>query len=164
MKKNNALIGIVLIVIGLLACNIDGLKGDSNDDELLIAVTPRFAVGLEQNENANFVLHVLNTGEISPIDIKVYIDNELKLDADLKNGDGSVIAIPPHITINLQLNKGIHKIKAVSIAGEAVFEQGFEVVDKHWAILGYEHWWGIGEETPPKQFGFTIRTDPIYFQ
>ena len=124
----------------------------------------RYSKGLEQNENANFILYVLNTGEISPIDIKVYIDDDLKLDADFENENAGIVSIPPHRTLYLALGEGIHTIKAISTAGETVLEQEFEIVDKHWAILGYEYWWGIGEELPPKHFEFTIRTDPIYFQ
>ena len=89
---------------------------------------------------------------------------EDRIDADFENESTGIISITPHITLYLQLEKGIHTIKAISTAGEAIFEQEFEIVDKHWAILGYEYWWGIGEETPPKHFEFIIRTDPIYFE
>ncbi len=77
---------------------------------------------------------------------------------------GLFIFIPPHITIALQLDKGTHTIKAISIEGEAIFKRQFEVIDKHWAVLGYEYWPGIGEETPPKHFGFMIQTDLLIFQ
>lgn len=163
MKKKYILIGILLIIM-LLVIGIISLRYTTNEENISPPSIIRFSEGLEQNENANFILHVLNTGEISPIDIKIYVDDDLKLDADFENKNTGIISIPPHRTLYLQLDKGIHTIKAISTIGEAILEQEFEIVDKHWAILGYEYWWGIGEEPPPKHFEFTIRTDPIYFE
>ena len=163
MKKKYVLIGALLIII-LVVVGIVSLRYTTDEKIILSPSIIRYSKGLEQNENANFIVHVLNSGEINPIDIKVYVDDDLKIDADFENESTGIISITPHITLYLQLEKGIHTIKAISTAGEAIFEQEFEIVDKHWAILGYEYWWGIGEETPPKHFEFIIRTDPIYFE
>lgn len=152
-----AMIGLLTMVAGLLlaACNQQG-PPSPDSSPTSTAVSP--------DDEANFVLHVLNTSELDSIDIKIYIDGDLEIEADLVNADATMLSIPLHKTYAFHLDKGRHTIKAVSVAGNAVLEEGFTVIDKHWAILGYEYWSGVGPETPPEHFQFVFQDEPIYFQ
>lgn len=118
-----------------------------------------------KGEEANFVLHVLNSSEErNSVDIQVFIDDILFLSDNFSSINEGIISIIPHKTYQFQLEEGRHTIKAVSQTGEATFKATFDMVDKHWAIIGYEYWSGTGRETSTKEFEFVIQDKPIYFQ
>ena len=125
--------------------------------------TPTSMSAVDPNQ-ANFVLHVLNSSNASPnVDVQVYLDGELALNEFFEVGTNEV-GITNHKTYYFKLNTGMHTIKAVSVKGEAIFETQFEIDEKKWAIIGYEYSPGPPPDTPPKHFGFQIQNEPIQFQ
>lgn len=161
-KQTYVLIGLVssVLLIGVIAVLV--LASSQKDSDSSVA-SPTYTEP-RQDSDVNFVLHVLSSSKVDSIDIKVYIDGRLEIDDNFESEGSSLISIIPHKTFRFQLERGTHVIKAVSNAGEATLEEPFEIVDEHWAIVGYEYWSGTGSETPPKQFEFVFQDDPIRFQ
>lgn len=161
MKKNPVYVWVGLLlfalIVGGIAMVLTSSRRRSIPSTIITQPTPV--------ESANFVLHILNASqERRSIDIKIYIDGELEIDGIFSSETPIPLGIPPRKTFRLQLEQGTHTIKAVSTGGEADLEVQFEIINHHWAILGYEYWSGTGPEPMPRQFEFFIQDEPIYFQ
>ena len=114
---------------------------------------------LSQSENGNFTILVSNQSfEITPVDIKVLIDNKTTIDQEFHVKDQHNWT---KFTFNLE--KGKHTFKAESTKGNTSIETEFEIKDKHWAVLNY---WYYPEDTDkgepmPRQFTFGVKDHPV---
>lgn len=109
----------------------------------------------EPQETENFILHIQNLSkQLSSVDIKVYIDEELKVTDNFNNKSAQFISNPVHQTLKLNLKQGLHTIRATSVKANTTLEKTFQVNRKQWAMLGY------GSETS-NQFKFIIQNRPI---
>lgn len=162
-KQVYASVGLALVLLftgGMIALVLTSCRGGD-----LSSVAPPTSTAPGQDGRVNLVLHVLNSSnKLGSIGIKVYIDGKLEIDDNFESTGSTLISIPPHKTFQFHLGQGTHTIRAVSVAGDAVLEEQFEIADKRWALIGYEYWSGTGTETPPKHFEFVIQDDPIRFQ
>ena len=116
-------------------------------------------------EDGNFVLYVSSQSfAINPVDIKIYIDDKVAVD-DIFDVTGN--RTPQHNwqKYQFQLESGSHTIKAVSETGDAVLEEEFDIVDKHWVVVDYWYYPEVtgGSGPTPKQFTFNIQDSPIGF-
>jgi hypothetical protein len=111
--------------------------------------------------NGNFHLYVSDQSfNISPVDIKVFIDGDLVV-----NGSFDVGSQHNYRAFVLRLSPGGHKIVAESSEGHARLERTFEVNDKLWAALAY---WSSkkskgGVESYMGHFSVDVKKEPIYF-
>ena len=111
--------------------------------------------GCSTGSDNNFILHVSDQSfDISPVDIKIYIDGQLMIDEKFAVGNQHNWK-----KFEYKLSKDKHTLKAVSEKGDAVLEEQFIVVNNRWAVLGY---WS--SETTPKKFTFNIQSTPVLFQ
>jgi hypothetical protein len=117
---------------------------------------------ITNDPNGNFHLYVSDQSfAISPVDVKVFIDDELVVKGNFEVGSQHSWQ-----TFVLKLSSGQHKIVAQSSKGHAKLEQAFEVNDKSWAVLAY--WFYPkpegGVEPCPCHFTFVVKKEPIMFQ
>jgi hypothetical protein len=113
-------------------------------------------------ESHNFILHVANgSGEIDPIDIRIFIDDQLIVNQMFECDDGH-----NWIPFWLDLSKGKHKIKAVTKKGEASLEIEFELTEKIWAVVTYWYKSDDSGASGPFPRMFTIETyeNEIYLE
>jgi len=90
-------------------------------------------LALSDNGNNNFTLIVSNmSNNNSPIDIKIYIDEELAIDDTFTTGMQN--AWKP---FHFKLAGGKHSIKAKSIKGKTTLKQEFKLKRDHWASIEY---------------------------
>ncbi len=81
---------------------------------------------------SEFILYVSDQSyELSPVDIKVYIDDKLVIDDNFEVGNQHNWE-----SFDFKLKQGKHTIKAVTAEG-IVFEDEFTVLGKRWAVLNY---------------------------
>ena len=133
------------IVVAVLAAGCQGSTGPT-----LPEVEP-----LPQVENGNFVLYVSNQSFALPrVDITIHIDDKEAVSSDFDVGNQH-----NWVQHTFQLDPGKHKLVAASREGSALLEQGFEVKDKHWAVVDY--WYS--KQDGKKQFSFVIQDQPIGF-
>ena len=136
---------------------------------ILTSCTPNTSQGkieMPMNEEGNFILYVSDQSrEISPVDIRIYIDGKLAID---DNFDVTGNRTPQHNwkKFQFQLEKGNHTIKATSQKGDTILEKNFEIIDKHWAVIDYWYYSKVsgGAGPEPKHFIFNIQDKPIGFK
>jgi diguanylate cyclase (GGDEF)-like protein len=89
--------------------------------------------GQSENNNKNVTLIVSNmSSRTSPIDIKIFIDEELAIDDTFAPGMQN--AWKP---FHFKLARGKHRIKAKSVKGRTSLTQEFKVARDHWASIEY---------------------------
>ncbi len=111
--------------------------------------------GCSTGSDNNFILYVSDQSfDVSPVDVKVYIDDQLMIDEEFEVGNQHNWK-----KFEYKLSKGQHTLKAVSEKGDAVLEEEFVVLNNRWAALNY---WS--SETEAKKFTVNIQSTPIYFQ
>jgi hypothetical protein len=119
---------------------------------------------LPQNENGNLTLYVSNQSlALTPVDITIHIDGRKAIAGDF---DVTGERFPQHNWIKhvFALSPGKHTLTVVSEKGEAALERGFEIEDKHWAVVDYWYYPESHHNPTPKHFTFTIQDSPIGFQ
>lgn len=123
----------------------------------------------EAMHDTSLVIHLLNASRTrSPVDIQLFLDGELVADEQLVSGhllpaEEPMPSITPHLTYDFPLERGSHSLRALSRAGEAIFDTTVEISGRHWALLGYEY--GTAEEgEQEKRFTFIFQSEPILFQ
>ncbi|MEX0816885.1 MAG: hypothetical protein WD027_05535 [Gaiellales bacterium] len=140
---------IFLAVLALAGC------GSSTAEE----PAPGIAEGpppLEQVEDGNLTLYVSNQSfERDDVDILVFIDGRPAVDDSFDVGNQH-----NWIEFSFDLADGKHTLYAESVAGEAVFEESFEMAAKRWAVIDY--WCCDSMQDEPK-FSFHLSSEPIGF-
>lgn len=137
----------LLAAVALVGC------GSSTEEPAGIAEGPP---PLEQAENGNLTLYVSNQSfERGDVDILVFIDGRPAVD-----GDFAVENQHNWIEFSFRLEDGMHTLHAESVAGEAVFEESFEMAGKRWAVVDY--WCCDSMQDEPK-FSFHVSSEPIGF-
>jgi len=112
-------------------------------------------------EGGNFVLYVSDQSfNITPVDIKVYIDGRLAVDDEFDVGIQH-----SWYPFSFQLANGTHMIKAVSVKGEATLERAFNVTGRNWAVVQYWYYPEMagGTGPTPRHFSFDIQDTQILF-
>lgn len=152
MKKYSLSLTLFAIFFLMTGCNSPSAYFNKNTN----------TQGLPEDKNGNFVLYVSNQSfDISPVDIKIYIDDMTAVNEDFYVED-------QHAWEQFQFNLsvGTHKIKIESLEGNAILEENFDIVDKkHWAVVNY---WYYPEDAvvtgaTPKHFSFDISNEQYYF-
>jgi len=142
----------MLSILCIVAC-----AGNQRQSAGPVASGPEAAAG---EEGFAFTLYVSNQcPTVSPVDIRVWIDEEIVVDEQFEVGNQHVWK-----KFELRLPEGEHTLRAGSTSGEADFEKTFEVVGDLWATVGY---WYYSEEhynPTPRQFSFATSEEPINFQ
>ena len=114
---------------------------------ILIVFVALLISGCSTGNDNNFILYVSDQSfDISPVDMKIYVDGQLIIDDDFEVGN-------QHNWKKYEYKLGIgkHTIKAVSQKGDAVLEEDFFVLNKRWAVLDY---WS--SQTTSRKFIFEI--------
>ena len=110
-----------------------------------------------------FTLYVANgSSAISPVDIQVEIDGQTVVHGHFWRGRRN--PTPSRRTFKLALEPGMHKLHVVSTRGEAELSKEFQVKGEHWASIVYWHYPDSHYNPTPKQFGFLIQDEQIYFE
>jgi len=108
-----------------------------------------YEVIMESTEEPNFFLYVSDQSfAISPVDITVFIDDELALQGNFTVGDQHNFSLIP-----LSLSNGTHTIFVKSIHGDAELEEEFVINGTRWAMLDYF-----------KEFSFKMFTEQPSFR
>lgn len=144
-----------LFSLGLAIALLIGFNFAFRPQELFaVKIVPTPIQIPESQETENFILHIQNLSKkLSSIDIKVYIDGELKVTDNFNNKSAQFTSNPVHQTLKLNLSSGLHRIKATSKKANLTLEKTFQIEQKRWAILNY------GEAN--NQFSFAIQNEPI---
>jgi hypothetical protein len=140
---------LLIVVLGVLA--LTGCGTDTQNPTAAAEGPP----SLEQARDGNFTLYVSNQSfDRSNVDIRVLIDGRPALAGDFAVGNQH-----NWVQYRFALSDGRHSLRAESVHGDAVFEHGFTVKGKRWAVVDY---WCCGEATEPK-FTFLVRSEPLAF-
>lgn len=104
--------------------------------------------------DTNFVLYVSNQSyEDEFIRIQVSIDGKLVIDREF-----FVYNQHTHVEYAFHLTKGKHKLLIRASDADVTSERQIEIVTQHWAAVSYWH-----DKRTPRQFGFDLKAEKIYF-
>ena len=106
--------------------------------------------------SANFHLYVSNQSFDRPtVDIEVFVDDERVVPAR----DFAVEGQHNWILFDLRLERGAHRLRAVSKDGNAELSRSFRTGRETWVVLDY---WCCGEPEDPR-FTFNLSDEPVGF-
>jgi len=128
------------------------------------ASTKEFAPNEEPAEGTvpSLFLYVSNQSfDVTPVDIKVTIDDKVVADQSFEVGNQHTWKEFP-----LVLSKGRHKLHVESMKGQSVLDKELDIKNRHWAALDF--WYSEkergGAPPAPKHFVFDLKDEPIMFQ
>ncbi len=117
---------------------------------LLLAV---FVVGCSGENKSDFILYVSDQSfDLSPVEIKVYIDDKLVINEDFEVGNQH-----NWNEFRFKLSPGSHTIKAVTAEG-IILEKDFTIVARTYGVLNY---WNASSVN---KFTFDLHYDQPMFQ
>jgi len=125
---------------------------------------------IRKDRNPNLTIVAVNSSEeLERIDVEIRVDQELVFSGELNNprqagASKEKVLIAPHVTIELRLPEGQHRLRVTSARGNTRVEERFDLTSKRWLWLGYEDWDAAGNRVPPHHFAYWIRETPILFQ